>query len=132
MTATIIRVQVFVTSDLSIEFSVFDHPGKRDVPAAAWKRFAAAWKHAHGSEIPGNGSIAAYAENAMWQWDEVYSDGTVVIGDRDSPLALEDEPSGPEGCRIVFWDEGTAWDTGLRVWAGETRLITRLLRSRDR
>ena len=128
-TVTHHRAKLWLTSDLAVEFSVFDHHASQ-VPDAAWETFAAGYRHAHGTE-PAATLTGYVVDRSTWTWDTTYSDGTVVIGDPDGPLALEDEPAGPEGCRIVFWDEGNVHDTGLRVWAGETAIIRRLLRERE-
>jgi hypothetical protein len=122
------RTRAWLTSDLAMEFSVWDHHCSQ-VPEASWEEFTASWRHAHGSGIPGDGTLADYAVNhGGWSWDQVYSHGAVVIGDAFGPLSLEETPCGPEGCRIVFWDEGDPYDTGLRVWAEEAALLAVTLR----
>jgi hypothetical protein len=124
--ATQHRVGFFLTSDLAIAFSVFDHHACA-VPDTAWTTFAEGQQHAHGS-FPA-ATLTDYVVNyATWCWDQTYSDGTVVIGDPYGPFALEPDPSGPEGCRIMFWEDGTPYDTGLRVWDAETVIIAGLLR----
>ena len=126
-TVTHHRTKFWLTNDLAVEFSVFDHHASQ-VPDSAWETFVNGYRHAHGTD-PAN-TLTEYAVGASWLWDTTYSDGTVVIGDPDGPLALEDEASGPEGCRIVFWHEGNVHDTGLRVWAPEVAIIGQLLRER--
>lgn len=126
-TVTSHRVGVFLTSDLAVDFTVFDHHASA-VPDSAWEEFTAAYRHAHGCTPASD--LAEYVTNAIWRWDTAYTDGTVVIGDADGPIAMEDEPAGPEGCRIMFWDEGTPYDTGLRVWAEEAALIAAMLRDK--
>lgn len=129
MTATVTqhRASVFLTSDLAVEFSVFDHHVSA-VPESAWEEFMTAYRHAHGRDPASD--LAEYVTGKIWQWDTTYTDGTVVIGDPAGPLAMEDEPVGPEGCRIMFWDEGTPYDTGLRVWAEEAGIIAAMLRDK--
>ena len=122
------RASVFLTSDLAIEFTVFDHHNSQ-VPQEAWDGFVTGYRHAHGTD-PASSLRQYVTERSVWQWDTTYSDGAVVIGDPDGPLVLEDEQVGPEGCRIVFWHEGDPYDTGLRVWGEEAGIITWLLRDK--
>lgn len=128
MTVTQHRTKAWITGDLAIEFSVFDHDSSK-VPDAAWDTFVQGYRHAHGA-VPADSLREYVIDRSTWQWDEVYSDGTVVVGETDGPFALEAEPVGPEGCRIVFWDDGDPYDTGLRVWEEEAALISRLLREK--
>jgi hypothetical protein len=119
------RTRFFLTSDLAIEFTVFDHHASQ-VPDTAWIAFTEALRHARG-HAPANGLTVYVTRAAAWSWDRVYGDGSVVIGDPDGPFTLESDPDGPAGCRIVFWHEGTPYDTGLRVWEQEASIISRLL-----
>ena len=128
-TVTQHRAGFYLTSDLAVEFTVFDHHAS-NVPDSAWDEFTGAYAHAHGCDIPGDGSLTGYVTSDSWSWDTTYTDGTVVVGEPDGPLALEDEADGPEGCRIVFWDEGNCYDTGLRVWGGEAGLVAAMLRDK--
>jgi hypothetical protein len=128
MAVTQHRTGFFLTGDLAVRLTVFDHHCPQ-VPDSAWEAFERGWRHAHGSDVPGGGTITGYVTgHAGWTWDTTFTDGTVVIGDPDGPLSLESEPAGPGGCRIVFWDDGTPYDTGLRVWEGEAGIIAALLR----
>ena len=127
MTVTQHHAKVWLTGDLAIEFSVFDHNSSQ-VPDKVWDEFVLAYHHAHGSD-PAN-SLREYVIDSNWLWEDALTDGAVVVDEADSPLCLETEPVGPEGCRIVFWDEGNVYDTGLRVWTEEAEVVARLLREK--
>ena len=121
------RAKVFLTNDLALEFTVFDHHNSA-VPQAAWDEFTNGYRHAHGSDL--DCTLTEYVLNsASWLWDTTYSSGTIAIGEADGPLALETDPDGPKGCRIMFWADGTGWDTGLRVWADEATIVAEQLRA---
>lgn len=126
-TVTRHRTGFYLTGDLAVRFTLSDHHAS-DVPDSVWDEFTAAYAHAHGCAPAG--SLTEYVTDTTWSWDTTYTDGTVVIGDEDGPIVLEDEAAGPEGCRIVFWDEGTPYDTGLRVWEEEASLVAAMLRDK--
>jgi hypothetical protein len=127
-TVTQHRTKFFLTGDLAVEFSVFDHHHS-EVSAEAWEVFTTSYRQGHGSAFPASTLTDYVLNHVTWTWDETYTDGTVAIGEPDGPLGLQAEPVGPEGCRILFWDNGTCYDTGLRVWAEEAAIIARLLRT---
>ena len=122
------RASVFLTSDLAIEFTVFDHHNSQ-VPQEAWDGFVTGYRHAHGTD-PASSLRQYVTERSVWQWDTTYSDGAVVIGDPDGPLVLEDEAGGPGGLPESLRHEGDPYDTGLRVWGEEAGIITWLLRDK--
>lgn len=123
------RTQAWLTNDLALTFSVFDR-GDGQVPADVWERFSGIHWRMHGIDP---GTVAEYVtDHSAWIWDTVFSSGTVVIGEREGPCTLE-APAGDDetaSWRIMFWDDGTGFDTGLRVWAEEARIITQALRDR--
>lgn len=124
------RASFFLTQDLEVTFSVFDHHTS-EVPDEAWQEFVDSYRQAHGTE-PTEVTLTKYVvQGSAWSWDECYSNGSVAIGDADGPFMLETEPVGPEGCRIMFWPDGTTgYDTGLRVWDPEAQIIARMLQEK--
>jgi len=122
------RAAAWLTSDMSLAFTVFEHPGRNEVSSEMWAQFQAGYKHAHGSEP--DDSLAGYVAEGGWLWDTSYTDGAIVIGDPTGPLAVESGDGDDKGCRIVFWHEGSPYDTGLRIWAEEASILATALRDR--